>query len=985
MSFIESATLKVIDESSGAINKINAELHKLQATARSLKSISVSISVQDKGIQNAIRNLRSLNRELLRAKSASSGLNLGTHATGMQQAANQAQRLATYMTRINQQAGAAARQQVAAAAAAARPPAAAPTRRAAAARRAAAGGGVPFDPHIGYGFAAGLGGFAGVTAAAIAHHLGRETKKGIEESDISEQALRMKQIDTVMQKKGVFGPPDLINKPLEAALREDLKRIGEEKEKMYGPEGTVVRGAGGGFFNLAQRRQVAAEAFGITGDPGHTADMTSKVEELARTNFLLGGSMDQAADNAYNYIKGLDAMGRLTFHNADAAKAYNEAHKDEAGFRPVKIGDYSPERAAESIEYLQKIAPEIGKEMTGGFFRQISKYMSGSKYAADWRAIGATLLLGEDIGTRAAVGYNQAVKQLSGRGITKAINANQMAAGLGRAQTEASKNLLLHDLPKWLGEGLRDPATGQYIMGKDKKGRERPIVESFADIAKRKWGLDTTTPEGAYEAAAKVAGDRTAIDSIAAFLYNYQEIKKKLDQADLRSGKEADIRRLTADSPRVQFATLESQLQSTTAEFVKPLLKAAIPLSESIRQGLATKAADIEEKSRKGTLGPDDYRTIFAGLGGITELYAAKQLAEGNVPGAIATAGAGAMIAAGPELLKAGGLLSSAAQGLAKLFGIELPDKDKKEGDAKAKENAASKVVDDLIKAAPPQIRLPVEAAELAWGVFRRFMTPLSPEAQVAAKARSDLDFKQIKLAEDFKRLAAIAEEHKIPEGLATPSELNYMRRHKGEMPESLRTKIEAERTKLQVEIGRTLREIDELRTKLGLDQKPKPPEEKPPEPTPAAEIEQSVRDGTEKANEKGVRVIEDGRPEGVPVTTAGPPPALPWVPGTEVPAVPTVEPPPATPWSEDATKVSEAATTLQTGLSTGAGQIQAAASSLAEGGSQAASIIASGAIAAGAAYGAAAAAAISAAAANVHINVSQSGGKPDAGAQKTE
>jgi hypothetical protein len=344
------------------------------------------------------------------------------------------------------------------------------------------------------------------------------------------------------------------------------------------------------------------------------------------------------------------------------------------------------------------------------------------------------------------------------------------------------------------------------------------------------------------------------------------------------------------------------------------------------------------------------------------------------------------MIAAGPELLKAGGLLSSAAAGLAKLFGIELPnlDKDKKEGDAK-KENAASKVVDDLIKAAPPQIRLPVEAAELAWGVFRRFMTPLSPEAQVAAKARSDLDFKQAKLAEDFKRLAAIAEEHKIPEGLATPSELNYMRRHKGEMPESLKTKIEAERTKLQVEIGRNLREIDELRTKLGLDQKPKPPEEKPPEPTPAAEIEQGVRDGTEKANEKGVRVIEDGRPEGVPVTTAGPPPALPWVPGTEVPAVPTVEPPPATPWSEDATKVSEAATTLQTGLSMGAGQIQAAASSLAEGGSQAASIIASGALAAGAAYGAAAAAAISAAAANVHINVSQSGGKPDAGAQKTE
>jgi hypothetical protein len=84
-------------------------------------------------------------------------------------------------------------------------------------------------------------------------------------------------------------------------------------------------------------------------------------------------------------------------------------------------------------------------------------------------------------------------------------------------------------------------------------------------------------------------------------------------------------------------------------------------------------------------------------------------------------------------------------------------------------------------------------------------------------------------------------------------------------------------------------------------------------------------------------------------------------------------------------TSVDEASARFEAAFGTGSANITSAADSLSAAGAAAASIIASGASAAGSAYGAAAAAQISAAAANVHINVTQSGGRPDPGAQKTD
>src|SRR5262245_54006375 len=99
-SFVESATLKVNDQSSAAIRRINAELKKLQATARSMKSIKVDINVRDRGINAAIANVRRLNQELARLRSSSRNINLSVTAGRMAQASAAIQRLTSQLNAL---------------------------------------------------------------------------------------------------------------------------------------------------------------------------------------------------------------------------------------------------------------------------------------------------------------------------------------------------------------------------------------------------------------------------------------------------------------------------------------------------------------------------------------------------------------------------------------------------------------------------------------------------------------------------------------------------------------------------------------------------------------------------------------------------------------------------------------------------------------------------------------------------------------------
>lgn len=94
-SFTEQATLKVNDQSSATLKKINAELKKLEATAKSLKSVTIKITVNDKAIQSAIRNARSLKREVdrLGGHGGNTRLNVQVNTHGLTQAQRQIQQM----------------------------------------------------------------------------------------------------------------------------------------------------------------------------------------------------------------------------------------------------------------------------------------------------------------------------------------------------------------------------------------------------------------------------------------------------------------------------------------------------------------------------------------------------------------------------------------------------------------------------------------------------------------------------------------------------------------------------------------------------------------------------------------------------------------------------------------------------------------------------------------------------------------------------
>jgi hypothetical protein len=92
-SFTEQATLKVADKSSAQLRKINAELKKLFATAKSLKSIKVDVKINTGNIGKATADIRKLHTELNKLKSLSRALRISVNTGGLAAANAQLARL----------------------------------------------------------------------------------------------------------------------------------------------------------------------------------------------------------------------------------------------------------------------------------------------------------------------------------------------------------------------------------------------------------------------------------------------------------------------------------------------------------------------------------------------------------------------------------------------------------------------------------------------------------------------------------------------------------------------------------------------------------------------------------------------------------------------------------------------------------------------------------------------------------------------------
>ncbi|MCA1530538.1 hypothetical protein [Bradyrhizobium yuanmingense] len=353
VSFVEQATLKVDDQSSGEIKKINSALRSLFRTVSKLKSTTTNIEVKTRGLAQATSMIKGLARDARALKSTTSSLRINLNASAAQRTLAQLRAQARLPITMNVRG-------------AAQPP-------------GMGGRGIGGRGMIGRG--------ADYLRGEATHEIFRAVKDGVNDSTMGESSLKLKQLDRIV------GPGT------EVAARKAIADLGREKAGMRG----------GALMSAGQRAGLFSEALGVTNLNVEAAKgLTSGMEELVRSGVILGQSFDDAREGAINYGKAAEMMGRTTFHNAE-----------EAAKAGKKVGDFDAEGLRKTFDYFQKLQPEIGKEMTGTFTKQIAKYLGSARFAMSDRAIGAVMMLGEEEGTRAAVGWRQATKQWSGQGIKK--------------------------------------------------------------------------------------------------------------------------------------------------------------------------------------------------------------------------------------------------------------------------------------------------------------------------------------------------------------------------------------------------------------------------------------------------------------------------------------------------------------------------------------------------------------------------------------
>jgi hypothetical protein len=692
-SFVEQATLKVIDESSGPLAKINAELKKLFATAAGGKNLAAggknaagaytqaTVAAQKlNAVQKAGTDARLASvREVIRAQRGlvqSEQAVVKARIMGTEEIVRANRGLANFIqaneretTRV------AAREQrerertqregvretariVREAARADRTTAREEVRagnQAAKERRAARK--QVISPVAGF-----VTGAAGLAAYNLAHEVGKLAMEGAKSMDIGESSLRLKQLDKTL------GPGS------EKKAREELEKLGEEKDKLPGKS----------FLNYGQRAQLFSETIGTTGEIEGAVKLTGALEELTRTGVALGQNFERAQENAYNYAKALDMMGRL--NDQTTGKFVEGLPLDEY---KKQLAEYDKQKAAGvkgltrpkegmigSFEYLQKLQPEIGKEMTGNFFRQMVKYMRGTKFAVD---DGAVMLMGEDMGNSAAVGYNQMVKQLGGRGQKAEKIGALHALGLiemedkvtgytkrGKPKTKpfikgvVDAELLSRDAPQWIAK---------YVVGKDTRGGAEPVTEAERKAGwrsqeemqakyKKAFGREFDTKDAAdvYELASRMVGDRTAVESLMAQIYNAAEIQRKLNQVDDRSCDPKFIRDITGDSLTVGMAQFKNQFEAATGSLIKVMQPALIPGMQ-----MASHAFEkIGEAVRKGGM-PDVKDLGAAGLGVLPLAIGAGTMAMQDPKTAPIGAASLALTGSAGALTGAAGALTAAA------------------------------------------------------------------------------------------------------------------------------------------------------------------------------------------------------------------------------------------------------------------------------------------------------------------------------------
>jgi hypothetical protein len=620
------------------------------------------------------------------------------------------------------------------------------------------------------------------------------------------------------------------------------------------------------------------------------------------------------------------------------------------------------------FDYMQQIQPEIGKEMTGTFVQGISKYLGSTRLGVGNRAFGATLLMGEDMGTQAALGYRQAVKQLSG--IEQTVQRSRTLAKMGlitghmqgRAwvtDTMLDPALIARDLPGFLAKYLsphKDEATGKVTKPEPLQKAEKLFKREF----------DATKVEDMQFLANKIVGNARAIDTVSMYLYNAPEIQRKLDMAEKRDP--GAIRTLTQDSLNLTGQKLTNQFEGMFGSITKLFGPQLISAGESVSATLQYATDHMEKMRSEGKSQAEINKWVgTAGIAGAVGGYAASSVMS-PIIGAAATplayaAGAQGMMSPNPAvraLSGAGFALTGAASALSNAAKLQQ---------TAAVMNALG-AMGMIGKAAAAGLglweMLPDDIKDKLTKDMKEKLGISEPSAEEKKQKLLDDQYKD---AEDRRKKTQDALDRVNAGKLADGSDAKAsdLRPH-GRAPVSTDS-VEQLKTKLLEEVNRLTVELDRLKQEGAKTEEPKPQETPPksilpPALTGPSPIDQWLKDWFSKPRQMEVPPPE-GKPEGAPIE-------LP-----EIKIDGSLQESTAT-FASAVGEISGASASFASVFSSGASAIEGA-------GTSAIGAMMAGAGGVGAAIGAAAVGAISGASINVNVNANVTGGgasKGDTGGQ---
>jgi hypothetical protein len=1010
-SFVESATLKVNDQSTAQINKINAALKQLFNTAKSLKSTTINLRVNAQGLTKAAADARALSAALRGLRSTN--IHIGVNAQGITQAQRQIAQLRAQTQR----------------------PINVATQAGGGGARGGGGGGRPSSATHGAarGFARGLGvsGMADLIgsygAVAGAGYAAAAALRAVAASAATRDRTNLQAaIAATEAQRKIFAEQDAARAALPKEQRPELPFTDDERKRLrtslLGEVSAQVQERTGmdpldprltpeQRIDAQQRRAMAA---------GKITDYLERA--IAPVLYALNPDKDRAQT-----IEGLKQIVKaVNLGSTDMIDAQGNISKDaQRVFKGVAIAQYAE------------------PELQPGEIKTALANLKGAAYSLSPEALAGVLINASARGQRAANEAYRAQKVALGTADVKKVNDMLADAGLLEGVTRKKGHVvpgsgrpidqttLLENPAKWYQDHFVPAMNAQLKKEADARAKAMPARTEEERAAKAKAAEITNADQRAYIERKLAGASQAAIQGITDLILGNQQTRETLAQAS-----DAAAQPIGPALQQSWTAALENLKTSATNAFAGVGDNIAKQLNLApILQGLADQinqhpilATFATVAGAVGTLG-------FAATGAAGALRALSVAAI--VPGAAGAAGAAAGVVGGgaaAAFLRAIPVIGTAAALLATIMPQPAGEDDKtgvqallkQQTDTLRAQTAVEQAIKDL-KAAPPgtpeqqtQVKAVIsqlEAQLAALGEKAKTLTQQieqatgdkakTPEQAAADKAAADAEAARVKAAADEKSRvdAEVARVKAEQQDTATKAFIDAV------------NKMEAEKKAAADAAAAKKKEEEAAKPKPAEEEAAKP---KPTEPVvlPEVKIEPIKLDTTQLESltfpgltttaetiKGAATTLESASSQYVSLmaktsddlTQAGSTFAEPM--SAAATAITTAAPQISSSFTQAAASMTAigpqiaapftaAAGTLASTSATFAGVFQTGAAAIASSGQQAASALQAGAPAAGAALGAAAVAAIRAGVSGLTINVNANvvGGtasKGDPGASK--